>query len=447
MKQYERYKESNIAWLGSIPEHWEIDRAKNMFEKQNRPVKEEYDTITCFRDGVVTLRKNRRTTGFTESLKEIGYQGIHKGDLVIHQMDAFAGAIGVSDSNGKSTPVYSVCTSIGNYNNYYYAHLVRQMARNGFIQSLYRGIRERSSDFRFETFASQYLPIPPKSEQEQIVRYLDWKVALAEKFITDKRKQIELLKEYRQAEINKAVTCGLNPDVAMRDSGVEWIGTIPEHWTRHRFSQIFKFSKGLNITKQDLSDDLNGYPCVNYGEIHSKYGFEVNPEIHKLKYVSYTDIRISEKSKLNKGDFIFADTSEDISGAGNFTYYNSTVDAYAGYHTILLKPSLQNINYRYLAYSIDGLFVRSQIRNKVNGIKVYSITKQILKDVSLLLPSESEQQQIVEYLDTISARVKKAISDIEQQIKLVAEYKTTLISDVVTGKVDVRYIEVPQISN
>ena len=107
MNGYDIYKDSPIAWIEKLPSHWRLVRGKNLYEKMQRPVSDTDEVVTCFRDGTVTLRRNRRTTGFTESLKEIGYQGIRKGDLVIHIMDAFAGAIGVSDSDGKGTPVYS----------------------------------------------------------------------------------------------------------------------------------------------------------------------------------------------------------------------------------------------------------------------------------------------------------------------------------------------------
>ena len=195
MKRYEAYKNCNIPWIKQIPSHWMTKRAKFLYKKEQRPVREEDSVVTCFRDGVVTLRKNRRTTGFTEAISEFGYQGIRKGDLVIHVMDAFAGAIGVSDSDGKGTPVYNVCTAYGDSNNYYYAYALREMARAGFIQSLYRGIRERSSDFRFDVFERQYLPVPPREEQDQIVRYLDWQVSKINRLIAAKRKQIELMKD------------------------------------------------------------------------------------------------------------------------------------------------------------------------------------------------------------------------------------------------------------
>lgn len=199
-------KDSEIPWIGMVPEHWIKLRAKNIFKRQFREVRENDDIVTCFRDGQVTLRKNRRREGFTESLKEIGYQGIRKGDLVLHQMDAFAGSIGVSDSDGKGTPVYICCLPIGESNVYYYAYLLREMARTGFIKSLYRGIRERSSDFRFETFSVQWLPVLPLTEQNKIVAYIDRKVAQIDKMKAAELAQIEKLKEYKQRLISDVVT-------------------------------------------------------------------------------------------------------------------------------------------------------------------------------------------------------------------------------------------------
>ena len=237
-KKYDLYIESGIPWMRKMPSHWDTRRAKYMFKKENRPVSDTDEVVTCFRDGMVTLRKKRRTTGFTESLKEIGYQGIRKGDLVIHVMDAFAGAIGVSDSDGKGTPVYSVCTALGDFNHHYYAYALREMAKKGFIQSLYRGIRERSSDFRFDVFGNQTLPIPPRDEQDKIVRYLDWQVSKINRLIDVKKKEINRLSELKKTVVNEAVTHGLNPDVPMKFSGVEWLGDIPAHWTTIKLRQI-----------------------------------------------------------------------------------------------------------------------------------------------------------------------------------------------------------------
>ena len=199
-------KDSGVSWIGEVPEHWLLRRAKFMFNKEKRVPRECDEVITCFRDGEVTLRKNRRTTGFTNSLTEFGYQGIRKGDLVIHQMDAFAGAIGVSDSDGKGTSVYHCCTSKGKYLPFYYAYLIRIMAHSGYIQSLYRGIRERSSDFNFKVFGDQSLLIPSLSEQQSIVNYIDEKKAKVDKMISAIQAEINHLKEYKQSLISDVVT-------------------------------------------------------------------------------------------------------------------------------------------------------------------------------------------------------------------------------------------------
>lgn len=200
-------KQTNIPWLPEVPEHWMILRAKHMFNKEQRPIEDGDDIVTCFRDGEVTLRKNRRITGFTEATDYSHYQHICKGDLVIHQMDAFAGSAGVSDYDGMGTPVLSVCTpKSNNILNEYYAHIVRLMGKNGFILSLYRGIRERSSDFRFDTFANLWLPVPPIEEQKQIVTHITEKTSKIDKLIANINKEIDGIKEFKQRLISDVVT-------------------------------------------------------------------------------------------------------------------------------------------------------------------------------------------------------------------------------------------------
>ena len=193
LKPFTAMKHSGLLWLGEVPEHWKLERGKWLFRKMDRPIRDTDEVVTCFRDGIVTLRKNRRVRGFTEALKEIGYQGIRRGDLVIHGMDAFAGAIGVADSNGKGTPVYSVCEAGPSANPQYYAYALREMARSQWIQALTKGIRERSTDFRFECFGSQPVPLPPLPEQAAIVRFLDHADRRIRRYIRAKQKLITLL--------------------------------------------------------------------------------------------------------------------------------------------------------------------------------------------------------------------------------------------------------------
>lgn len=201
-------KPSGIPWIDFLPAHWEIKRGKSIFQEIYREVRPEDGTVTCFRDGEVTLRTNRRTTGFTESEKEIGYHGVRVGDLVIHQMDAFAGSIGISDSDGKCSPICIVCQPL--YKDKavlkYYCQLLRMMAHRGFIQSLAKGIRERTTDFRYKTLVTLHFPVPPFQEQQEIAAYLDEKCAKINAIIEKIDFKIERLKELKRSLINEVVT-------------------------------------------------------------------------------------------------------------------------------------------------------------------------------------------------------------------------------------------------
>src|SRR5436190_12172551 len=163
--------------------------------------------VTCFRDGQVTLRKNRREEGFTNAIKELGYQGIRKGQLILHSMDAFAGAIGVSDSDGKCSPEYIICEPIEpEVVNAYYGHLLRVMALNGFIQANCPAVRERAPRIRFSNFGEMFLPVPSHKEQDAIVTHIETETAKLDDLISATKHTVSLLKERRASVINAAVT-------------------------------------------------------------------------------------------------------------------------------------------------------------------------------------------------------------------------------------------------
>lgn len=208
LNQMAPLKLSGLPWIEFIPEHWNIKRGKSILKEVYRNVRPEDGIVTCFRDGEVTLRVNRRTTGFTESEKEIGYHGVRVGDLVVHQMDAFAGAIGISDSDGKCSPICIVCRPLNEDETdiRYYCQLLRVMAYSGFIQSLAKGIRERTTDFRYKTLEILHLPVPPYVEQQQIVTYLDEKCSRIDSIIEKIKLKIERLKELKRSLINEVVT-------------------------------------------------------------------------------------------------------------------------------------------------------------------------------------------------------------------------------------------------
>ncbi len=197
-------KESGIEWIGKMPANWEIVRGKFILKYLQKPVKEDDGVITCFRDGEVTLRSNRREEGFTMSDKEIGYQGIDVGDLVVHGMDGFAGSIGISDSRGKASPVLNVLDT--DENKKYIMYYLRSMAYSDVFLALATGIRVRSCDLRWNKLAELFYPVPPKHEQDQIVRYIDDTLLQADEIIAQKKEQLAVLVDYKKSVIYEYVT-------------------------------------------------------------------------------------------------------------------------------------------------------------------------------------------------------------------------------------------------
>ena len=191
-------KDSGIQWVGFMPAHWKTLRGKYVLSYLQKPVREDDGVITCFRDGEVTLRSNRREDGFTMSDKEIGYQGIDVGDLVVHGMDGFAGAIGISDSRGKASPVLNVLDT--KQNKRYIMYYLRSMAYSDVFLALATGIRVRSCDLRWNKLAELSYPIPPLDEQEAIVEHIDDVIAKTDAVIADKKAQLETLEEYKKVK-------------------------------------------------------------------------------------------------------------------------------------------------------------------------------------------------------------------------------------------------------
>lgn len=196
--------DSGIQWIGPMPAHWNCIRGKYILRYMQKPVKEDDGVITCFRDGEVTLRSNRREDGFTMSDKEIGYQGIDVGDLVVHGMDGFAGAIGISDSRGKASPVLNVLGT--DQNKRYIMYYLRSMAYSDVFLALATGIRVRSCDLRWNKLAELMYPVPPIEEQEKIVEHIDSVIKKTDEVIADKKAQLDTIEEYKKSLIYEYVT-------------------------------------------------------------------------------------------------------------------------------------------------------------------------------------------------------------------------------------------------
>ena len=250
--------------------------------------------------------------------------------------------------------------------------------------------------------------------------------------MSPRERERELIESLKQSEIANVVTKGLNPNVPMKDSGIPWIGMIPEHWEVSNFGKCFTFSKGLPITKANLVD--KGVAVISYGQIHDKSN--TGTTIHKslIRYVSTNWLNTNPQCIMNNGDFAFADTSEDIDGAGNCIYNDYSEKLFAGYHTIIARPK-EKINSKYWAYLFQNIGWKSQIQSSVNGVKVYSISKTILKKAYLLIPPLSEQRAIVSYLDAKLSKIDRCLADLQSEIDYLKEFKQRLISDAVTGQI------------
>lgn len=197
-------KNSGIAWIGKMPAHWNCIRGKYILKYLQKPVRDNDGVITCFRDGEVTLRSNRREDGFTMSDKEIGYQGVDVGDLVVHGMDGFAGAIGISDSRGKASPVLNVLDT--SENKKYIMYYLRSMAYSDVFMALATGIRVRSCDLRWNKLAELVYPIPPLEEQERIVNHIDTVIEKTNEMIFEKNEQLSTIEDYKKSLIYEYVT-------------------------------------------------------------------------------------------------------------------------------------------------------------------------------------------------------------------------------------------------
>ena len=423
MKRYEAYKSCNIPWIKQIPDHWISQRGKNLYKKEQRAVKDTDEVVTCFRDGRVTLRKNRRTTGFTEALNEFGYQGIRKGDLVIHVMDAFAGAIGVSDSDGKGTPVYNVCTPKGDSNNYYYAYALREMARAGFIQSLYRGIRERSSDFRFDVFARQYLPVPPRDEQDQIVRYLDWQVSKINRLISAKRKEIDLTREYLSVKIEDAFNSVIGTSSVMLPLG----------------RYIRKIESGTSVNSIMGSANAGAHGVLSTSCVYGNcFNASQNKQVAPIDY--------ERVSCPVRKDTVIVSRMNTPSLVGACGYSDKDIDnvflpdrLWQVYFNDTLMPEFV---WRYLSRQSVQSWFATIATGSSNTMK--NITKLQFKTVLIPNIDLEKQKRVTEIIRKIMDKRNTSCQLYEKTISNLQDLRTRLISDVVTGQMDVRSIEVPE---
>jgi type I restriction enzyme S subunit len=424
MTAYPKYKKSDNPQIVCIPEHWDEERIKVSYsEIHNLSTTGNEEMLSVSHITGITPRSQKNVNMF-KSETNIGEKICQPGDIVINTMWAWMAAMGVSFYNGIVSPSYGVYRPKSKgYNPHYLDLLLRtESYRAEYIRNS-TGIQESRLRLYPDKFLSMKFIKPPIYEQNRIVAYLDWKNGQINSLIDAQNKETVLMVELRQAIINHE----FNRDSIKHE--------------RKRFIECFSFGRGLNITKADLS--TSGVPCISYGQIHGKFGFEVKPEKGGLPFVPKSYLETSPNSLVRKDDFIFADTSEDAKGCGNFTYLNSNEMAFAGYHSIIAHP-IYNFVPRFVAYYFMSSSFREQIYKQVNEVKVYSITQDILKSTTLFLPSLPEQNNITLKLDAQCAKIDACLAAITRETALLQEYRTRLIADVVTGKVDVQNWKAPK---
>lgn len=218
-------------------------------------------------------------------------------------------------------------------------------------------------------------------------------------------------------------------------SGNNWVDAFPNNWNLVRFSKAYSFSRGLDIKKQDLSD--HGLPVISYGQIHAKDNPGVYVSRSHIRYIPEEFVKESQitRALLNEGDIVFADTSEDVEGAGNMVRATGENTLHAGYHTLIARPS-SGFDHEYMAYQMISPLWRQQIQRSVQGVKVYSITQRIFNEVTILQPSYEEQREIAEFLTSMTAEIDRLVDKMAREVQLLERYRRELIAHTVTHGLD-----------
>ena len=426
MNRYDKYRGCELIWIKEIPEHWEIIPISHVFEER----KERNNRNNQF---ILSVMKNRGVIPYTDkgnvgnkvSENIENYKVVYPNDLVLNSMNMMIGSLGKSNYKGVLSQVYYVLKLMNStkYSIDYLSYLFKNKVFHESFRVLGKGILDHRLRVPMQLLKYEKILIPPINEQEQIANYLDWKISEIDRLIQIEKKKIKELELFKQKYIDlqiESINCEMQP-----------------------LKSIFDFGKGLGITKENLGE--TGFKCISYGEIHNDFIFSFSSNNPKLKGLEKTGgIVITNFAQLKKGDFVFADTSEDLKGCGNFTFLEDNFQkVYAGYHTVVAKPIIK-FKSKYLAYYFQSNKWRNQIRESVKGIKVYSITQQILKSSKVQIPDEEVQTSIIDKLDKFIGNINSLRDTLENSIKELINLKQSLISEVVTGKIDVRNIAIPE---
>lgn len=441
IKPYTKYKPSGIEWLGDIPKHWEVSKIKWLTQVKRGASPRPIDNPIYFDINgefswvrIADVSASKRYLSKTkEKLSELGASLSVKR----YPNDIF---ISIAGTVGKPIITKIKCCIHDGFVYFPNLKINAEFLYYLFITGLpYKGLGKMGTQLNLntETVGTISIPIPNSKEIFKIANFLDYKTAKIDRFIRKQKQLIKLLNEQKAGIINHAVTKGLDQNVKMKDSGIEWLGDIPEHWEVVKLTGVCDLVRGNSSFKKDELLSNGKYVALQYGktykvnEVDEKYQFYINDEFYKVSQI------------VNYGDVIFISTSETIKDLGHSVFYNRSDLGLLGGEQILLKPKNDIVNGKYLCYS-SKIFA-NELKKYATGVKVYRFNINDLKTIYTTVPPIQEQQQIVSHIETETAKLNQTIATIEKEIALVQEYKTALIAEAVTGKIDVRNYVIPEI--
>jgi type I restriction enzyme, S subunit len=423
MRKYDSYKDSGVDWIGEIPNDWSVKRMCYLFLPTSIKSTEGEINLSVYRDYGVIPRDSRDDNHNVVSEDTSNYKLVEVGDFVMNKMKCWMGSLGLSEFRGIVSPSYTVMKPLTNDNSRFLHYLLRSPFYIPQYRRLSYGVRIGQWDLRFEDFRDLSCILPPISEQQQIVSFLDTKTSLIDSLIEKTQLKIELLKENRTSLINEVVTKGLNPNVEMKDSGVEWIGEIPSHWEVKRLKHITKSINGFSFKSDDFDREFD-IPVIRIGDVGDVIDFG---DCVKVKSHFLED---KKEFIVKKDDILIGLTGGTIGKSGKYNYDSpSLLNQRVG--LLRNKPSVLNgLLYHYVKSEV---FIRYIFFDCYGGGQDNISMGDILNMV-FPYPPLSEQQQIVSYLDEHTQLIDKTISVEERRIELLKEYRQSLISEVVTGK-------------
>ncbi|HEC1783186.1 TPA: restriction endonuclease subunit S [Campylobacter lari] len=398
------FKDSGIEWLGEIPEHWEIKPLKAVFNQRNEQNTnlKLHTILSLIKDIGVVPYEEKGNIGNKSKEDLQSYKIARINDLVLNKMNAVIGSLGVSAYNGLVSPIYLVFyINSPKYLMSYYSYLFQIKNVQKFLKIYAYGIMEIRESIDYLDFKKMSLPIPPLKEQEQIANFLDKKCEQIKNFIEKKEKLINLLKEQKQALINETITKGLNKNVNFKDSGIEWLGEIPQHWEIKKLKYLATIYNGKD--QSYITSDDGIFPIYGSGGIIGK--------THQFLYDKQS-VLLGRKGTIDKPLFV------------EIPFW--TIDTM--FYTKISCSTYPKYFY-YLCLTID-------FKTYISGSAIPSMTQSDLIEIIFPFAPLKEQEQIANFLDEKCGKIDLLIEKTEKQIKLIKEYKTTLINQAICGRIN-----------